>query len=308
MDPFFARNRLSALIDGDLSEEEEQELRAAVAADPALAAELAQIEEALGLLREVGPTRAPAGFEARVMSEVNEGAGLGGVVVRLRAFAQRLPVEALALAAAAAVVVVVIQGRPEDSGERAASAGAVPEAGAPPPLQAAAPKAAPAAEAPVEAARPSPGPRDAVPGAPRPRSAPPAGGAPEEAYVPAWDREEDVGAGAVQPAGAEAGAPPAATAVALRMTVTDPDVPLHLVNLCESAGGMVLDSRGKSTQGAALTAEDNYATLTFVLPAAAGPDFERKLKALGARRAGGGGAVAVGADQSGFVVEIMLNP
>ena len=58
----------------------------------------------------------------------------------------------------------------------------------------------------------------------------------------------------------------------------------------------------------ALTAEDNYATLTFVLPAAAGPDFERKLKALGARRAGGGGAVAVGADQSGFVVEIMLNP
>ena len=88
MDPFFARNRLSALIDGDLSEEEEQELRAAVAADPALAAELAQMEEALGLLRDVGPTRAPAGFEARVMAEVNEGAGLGGVVVRLRAFAQ----------------------------------------------------------------------------------------------------------------------------------------------------------------------------------------------------------------------------
>ncbi|MBL8614921.1 MAG: hypothetical protein JNM72_04855 [Deltaproteobacteria bacterium] len=302
MDPFFARNRLSALIDGDLSEDEEQELRAVIAANPALAAELSQMEDALGLLREAAPVRAPAGFEARVMAEVNEGAGVGGVLVRLRAFTQRLPVEALALAAAAAVVVVVIQGRPEDGGERAASAEAAPEQGAPPPLQAAAPKVTSPAEAPVDPELPTPGAR-----APRPRGAPAAQNPPEEAYVPAWDREADAGPGGVEPTGAAEAPGAAPVAVAMRMTVTDPDVPLHLVNLCEGLGGMVLDSRGKGTQGAALTAEDNYAALTFVVPAAAGPDFERQLKALGARRAGGG-AVPVGADQAGFVVEIMLNP
>ena len=303
MDAFFARNRLSALLDGDLDPAEEAELRAAMAADPALAAEWAALTDAVAALRASGPVRAPAGFEARVMAEVQEAAGPGGVVVRLRAAVGRLPVEALALAAAAAVVVVVIQGRPTDSGERAATEAAATEAVVPAPvLQAAAPKAEKPADAPMSDPAQTPRPPDRRVDV-GPRAGAEAVAAPGGAYVPDWDqgdeRQAEVAADG-QPA--EVG-----TVVGLRLLVSDPNVPLHLVNMCEGVGGMVLDGRGRPVRAAALTAEDNFTTVQLVVPAAAAPDFARDLEALGARPAGRAEGV-VGVDHVGFRVEVVFNP
>jgi negative regulator of sigma E activity len=327
MDAFFARNRLSAYLDGDLPEAEAAEVAAALERDAELRGELEGMQEAVRLLRAVGSTRAPPGFEARVMARV-EAEGGGGVVVRLRDFVRRLPVEALALAAAAAVVVIVIQGRPEDSGERAATAEGplTPDAG-PPALQAAAPRAEPS----EASADPTPGPQDLDAQAPR-RSGPraPTPGEVGEVYVPDWEREDGVqqatlegspAAGpedaAAQPAedaapAAPAGAPPVESGPPPRgfqLMVSDPSVQYQLVNLVEGLGGQAFDRRGRPTRGAMLTEEDNFTSLRLLVPAAKGPDLERQLSGLGARASGAtAGMGPVNAEQMGFVVEISFNP
>ncbi len=114
MDTFFARNRMSAYLDGSLPDSEAAEVEAALAEDPALRQEFADMRRAVDLLRTAGPARAPEGFHARVMAAVDSEPAPGGVVSLFRRTLHRVPVEALALAAAAVIVVVVIQGRTGD--------------------------------------------------------------------------------------------------------------------------------------------------------------------------------------------------
>lgn len=116
MDPFFARNRLSAYLDGTLPDGDAAEVEAALAQDPALRREFDEMRRAVELLRTAGPTRAPEGFHARVMAAVEHEPAPGGLLSFLQRSLQRVPVEAMALAAAAVIVVVVIQGS-RDEGE-----------------------------------------------------------------------------------------------------------------------------------------------------------------------------------------------
>ena len=80
MDAFFAKNRLSAYLDGSLPEGEAIEVEQALAADPALRAEYEGMRRALKLLREVGPVSAPPDLHSRIMARVAEA---GAVVARL---------------------------------------------------------------------------------------------------------------------------------------------------------------------------------------------------------------------------------
>ena len=107
MDTFFARNRLSAYLDGVLSDAEAQGVSDHRGRPgPRRVRGLQQATNCFG----VGAGRSP--HHARVMESVRDEAAPGGGVVRLRRFFTRVPVEALALAAAALVVISVVGGRP----------------------------------------------------------------------------------------------------------------------------------------------------------------------------------------------------
>lgn len=114
MDPFFARNRLSAYLDGALSQQEAAEVEAAIDQDPALQAEFDAMRRTVELLRQQGPAEAPTGFHARVMAQVADEPAPGKVTSLFHRVFARVPVEAVALAAAAVVVVLVIQQRGQD--------------------------------------------------------------------------------------------------------------------------------------------------------------------------------------------------
>jgi negative regulator of sigma E activity len=111
MDSFFARNRLSAYLDGDLQEPEASEVAAAIARDTDLRAEYENLRSSINLLRKTGPVKAPSGFHARIMEKIRDEPHPGGVVITLQRLFHRIPTEALALVAAAAVVLMVVQAR-----------------------------------------------------------------------------------------------------------------------------------------------------------------------------------------------------
>lgn len=64
--------RLSAWLDGELSDAEQRELEAELARDPALRADLEALEGVVRLVREEAPTVAPPGFHQRVMARAAE--------------------------------------------------------------------------------------------------------------------------------------------------------------------------------------------------------------------------------------------
>lgn len=74
MDP---RDELNAYLDDELSDGARAELDEAMASDPALRAELAELEEVAQGLRSFGPVEAPPNFLAGVMARVDAGEGLG---------------------------------------------------------------------------------------------------------------------------------------------------------------------------------------------------------------------------------------
>ena len=103
MDSFFAKNRLSAYLDGKLPEPEASEVAAAIERDPELNAEYEHLRRSVNLLRTAGPVKAPSGFHARVMEQVRDEPHPGGLVIQLQRVFRRIPTEAMALAAAAAL-------------------------------------------------------------------------------------------------------------------------------------------------------------------------------------------------------------
>ena len=62
--------RLSALLEGELSTDEARELEDQIARDPTLQEAYREVRRVSGLLRAQGPVAAPAGFAARVMTAV----------------------------------------------------------------------------------------------------------------------------------------------------------------------------------------------------------------------------------------------
>ncbi len=104
MDAFFARNRLSAYLDGELGSAEAREVEAALARDPALQAELASMREATELLRTSGLAPLPADFAERLASRL----GSEPMPIGWRRWVRQLRPENLMLAAAALLVVVYV--------------------------------------------------------------------------------------------------------------------------------------------------------------------------------------------------------
>ena len=85
MDAFFAKNRLSAYLDGSLPEGEAAEVEQALAEDPALRAEYESLRQAVKLLREVGPVKAPDDLHKRIMARIQVERWRPGGVTQCRA-------------------------------------------------------------------------------------------------------------------------------------------------------------------------------------------------------------------------------
>lgn len=345
MDSYFASNRLSDYIDGQLSAEEAAEVRAALEADPKLRAQHAAMIHAVEMLRAHGPTQAPPSLHANIMAEVGQTAQ-GGVLIQLRHRLSALPIEAVALAAAAVIVVTVLLNPSEDTnngappivdvrgGSMAPLADIEPaeELQLPLALATATPDVAPPPEPPPTATSAAP----AV--ASTPAIQPPA-----EPYVADWEQEAPLGATANVPvedadasevAEGAAGDPkeaaldapevdPAlipleltegvpittATPYAYRITLSNADVLYSLEELAQRTGGVLLDPVGAAMVPRALTDEQNYQRVQLVVPSAQTQLVHDQLRVLGGRQLP---SIQPGsrtdAPNAAFTIEVTFNP
>ena len=117
MKEFFATNRLSAYIDGQLSDAEMAEVEKSIRENPSVRSEYNRMLHAVELVRNQGPLPVPEGFrerlEARLALERAPKPRLKWLPPPLR----RLPIEAIGLAMAAILVVSVIQRDPATDAE-----------------------------------------------------------------------------------------------------------------------------------------------------------------------------------------------
>lgn len=334
MDTFFARNRLSAYLDGSLEPNEVAEVEAALAEDAALREEYAQMRRAVDLLRSAGPLQAPAGLHARVMAQVRSEPPPGRVVSLWRRTVGRLPVEALALAAAALVVVVVIQGR--DDTDAADAPAALPsvsdlraDRSAPPELaqgpQSSTPSVggslpsgadgdlltvpgaaggAPNAAPPSAAAYPS--------GAERPAAPSKKGSTPDQPFYAGWEQ----GDGNTEAAQAYDNTGSALnTGIALegprsyRISLADTEVLYRLSAVAEKTGGRLLDANGRTMTVRSLGTEDAWVRVLLVVPRANATAVEGHIGGLGGVPVPpSANSQLYGSDQAVFVVEVAARP
>ncbi len=300
MDSFFAKNRLSAYIDGTLSAAEADEVTAAIAHDPALRVEYEELKAAVHTLRTLGPVAAPEGFHARVMAAIDKEPTQRGMVVQFRRLVQRMPIEALAVAAAALLVVFAaapqLQGTdtpapppptPPPSADATAPAEGASLAASPPP--------------PTEVAKEESKKDDASPAliAPQPSTPPErstsasgrkSAAMPDAAYVPEW---EDGGTHAL--GGTEH----------LELVVTDPDVLQKLHLLTERQQGRMMDDANRPLRPYALSADNPVARVLLLVPLDNAGALRTQLTGLGATPASSpSGSATLAAGYSGFFVEL----
>ena len=326
MDPFFARNRLSAYIDGQLPEDEARAVASAIEQDPELRDEYEAMRAAVTLLRERGPVRAPSGFHDSIMAAVAQ-QPRPGVVVQLRDYMRQIPVEAVALAAAALIVVVVLAG--PGSGDPSTLAPPPPpdlKGGAAAPLNI---EPAPDLHLPTAAATPAPRPtvETRKEQAPRPAQGSPSGSselskkavpAVEEVYVAAWEQETQAAKpGALSESSGDAeqytpselyeGVQTGTTTYQYRITMGDADVLYNLQQLAQTAGGRLLDASGGALKARTLTVEDNYVRVQVVVPPSRAEEVHSQLARLGARALVTGSQLS-GAEYVAFVIEVSYMP
>jgi len=312
MDSFFARNRLSAYLDGALSDAESLEVSAAIEADPDLRREFEALQQAVELLRREGPAEAPVGFHARVMESVRDEPAPGGAGVRIRRLFTRVPVEAIALAAAALVVVSVVGGRPDTDGPpdmdapvRVASELALPGAVPPTPeadaetvtgAPSAEPAGPPASDLPprVETRQASPA------AAPSKKSSLPV---PTEPLQTAWEQKPQ--AGEYSDRDGDMAKP-----FAYRLVVRESNALYSLNNLSVQYAGRVADSRGRTLEPRALTPQDDFASLLIAVPTSRANAMHGDLAAMGGERiAPPAAAPMISAEgQTVFIVEVRYTP
>lgn len=313
MDPFFAKNRLSAYIDGALPEREASEVAEAIAHDPDLKAEYEALRLAVSTLRQHGPVSAPEGFRARVMTAVEREPSRSGVVVQLRRVFSRVPVEAMAVAAAALLVVFATASQmqsspalqpetpPADLAKAPASVAkteTTPDGTAADLRPATAAKEA-AEEAPVEveASKPSPELAKEAPQAKKsimPQASNQASGS---AYVPEWEAQQ-------------ADADPAFGGTeGMALAVSDPEVLQKLYVLAERQGGRMLDEASQPLRPYSLSSDNPVARVLLLVPVDRAAGLRSQLEGLGAvAGASPASAPTLAAGFSGFYVEANLLP
>jgi hypothetical protein len=329
MDPFFAKNRLSAYLDGQLSSEESAEVRRALEEDADLRAEFKALEATVALLRKHGPAAAPAGFHDRVMAQV--GGQRTGRLVVLRQFLRQIPVEAVALAAAA-VLVIAIVGNPTDN-----MAGSVLS---PPPVEvkggAAAPQARiePSQDLNLPLSVPEPAEKKEAP-TPRKETSSATDTSPAlqkvvvepppEVYVAEWEQQDTTGTVQTRTDGSGSAeldeitdtprelygglSAETATPYQYRISHNDAQVLFSLQQLAQSTGGRLLDSDGGALNVAPLNVEQNYVRVQLVVPPGQAAEVHTWLKGLGATASlPESGSPLYGADYVAFLIEVTYMP
>ncbi len=320
MDAFFAKNRLSAYLDGSLPEGEAIEVEQALAADPALRAEYEGMRRALKLLREVGPVSAPPDLHSRIMARVAVEPVVIGPAAWWRRTISRLPMEGIALAAAALVVVIAIQWPPGASKEE-------------PPVEAVAAITEKSKDEPAVPPAPTPPPatgpeRDLDLGkvlpvgrtsAPKPTSTASLPSKDGEPYVPEWDQEQGTSTAKEVLAPATPTTGPAEssgdTSVSMRtaryysLTTEDPEILAALSQVASQTGGRLVNGDGMPATTTALT-DTNYKTsVSLVVPQGQLGDATSALSRLGARAAPAPSAAPLyGADTVTLTVTVFYNP
>jgi hypothetical protein len=280
MDEFFARNRLSAYLDGELPSAEAREVEDALARSPELRAELDDLRGMVTLLRSGGRVPAPKGFAARLDARLErEPAALGW-----RRHLRGVRIEAVMLAAAAAVVLVFAAHKPDEPAEApvAAAEPAAPQvdaAGVPvgskgvgAPGPASTTSAEP--EAPSKEVSALPNTRPATPRA-APKTTGPttrigqAQGVEKEAYTPAWEQQDD------------APSVYAAAPFQYRLKPQSDAGLRELAALAASLGGSLADARGKPLAPYPMESGE-VRTVRLMLPTMNAGDVARRLTELGA--------------------------
>jgi hypothetical protein len=328
MDPFFAKNRLSAYLDGQLSSEETAEVARALEEDAALRAEYEALSAAVTLLRRHGPAAAPPGFHDRIMAQVGE--QRGGRLVMFRQLLRAVPVEAVALAAAA-VLVIAIVGMPGDD---------VGPAVSPPPVEvkggAAAPQARiePSQELSLPLGIEPPAEKKESPAAALRQELSTSGGSassglqkvhvepPPEVYVAEWEQQDSTpaykapaksGTGSVElddipetPRELYDGmSAQTATPYQYRISMGDAQVLYSLQQLAQSTGGRLLDSSGNTLVVRPLNVEQNFVRVQLVVPPGQAAEVHTWLKSLGAQASlPESGSPLYGADYVAFLIEV----
>ena len=122
MKEFFATNRLSAYIDGQLSDAEMAEVEKSIRENPSVRSEYNRMLHAVELVRNQGPVSVPEGFRERLEARLAVERAPKPRLRWLPAPLRRLPLEAIGLAMAAILVVSVIQRDPASEGESAEEA------------------------------------------------------------------------------------------------------------------------------------------------------------------------------------------
>ena len=304
MDPFFAKNRLSDYLDGQLSDDEAAEVRRALEEDAELREAFESLSATVSLLRKHGPTTAPDGFHERIMAQVS--AQPTGRLVVLRNFFRQVPVEAIALAAAAVLVIVIVGNPGNDIAGPALS---------PPPVEvkggAAAPQARimPSQDLNLPLSLSEPVEEVATPASkPRPEAVSKtrtlqkvAVEPPPEAYVAEWEQQDttDAYAPVAKPQGAalaESDDVPdtprelfgglsteTATPYQYRIALGDAQVLYSLEKLAQSTGGRLLDSSGSPLRPHPLNVEENFMKVQLVVPPGQAEAVHSWLKGLGGK-------------------------
>lgn len=316
MDSFFARNRLSAYLDGALSDAEAAEVSEAIERDPDLRAEFEALQHAIDLLRREGPAEAPAGFHARVMEQVRDEPVPGGVVVRLRRVFTRVPVEVLALAAAAAVVFVVIGGKPDLTDDEPLSPAAeldlpvassnnsalapddtrqaaAPAPNEPPPIQTKAPYASKGTDKKQAAAKPAGTKKTGV-------------STPSEPMQAEWEKQPQAGD---LTDGKTRRKADLAVPHGYKMVVRDANTLYAMGKLAERYQGFVKDSAGRTLKSRALTTDDDFAQLMVVVPKSSEGAMQGDLSAMGGQpTVPPPDAPMYGGEYAVFFVEVRYQP
>jgi negative regulator of sigma E activity len=291
METFFARNRLSAYLDGDLPAAEAREVEAALHRDSELRAEYEALRAGVELLRAHGPLSAPEGFAGRLQIRL----AAEPAPTRWRGVLRRVQPEYVGIAAIAALALIYI-GTDHPAAPVApvvAPSVAVAQAPVLPAEQAAPAPSAEAGAAPAEAAAPAGA--DGVlgnesgfstsskPASPaRPQSTKPTGE--REVFQAAWEREDGAStapdsAVAIAPASAPAGLySPAPWRYRLHASGDNPLKDLMAV--ASALGGRIVDAKGRSIADYPMDEGDSRSVRVFI-PSYNVEALQRKLGDIG---------------------------
>lgn len=328
MHPFFAINRLSAYLDGDLPRRERLEVERVLSRHPELEAELLNVQNAVRLVSQAGPARAPRRLVPEVLQALEERQqspfqgpdrmrnillGLGVTMVIATGLAVWMgSSDVTEVPQADAIADATIDDFLDDEVDDLE-----PEAGE-------ASEAAEAFASDEDSAAPSEGFGDAgllsdgddinpggelepvelpeasqpMPTESRMRVSPPRNAAGEiEPFIPNWDKA---------PVHEEAGSSTLLQVAVYRVYANSADIMKNLHELAQANGTLLTDSMGNPIQIRSLSGGDDFASAHLTLPAANMEVFLSQLARLGL-------AVEVsppeaGAERQSLLLEVMYKP